>query len=109
MMENKTITLYLTGWQKRMIKDHMSAAHFKKSVADLKIASVSKLILSKIPNKEWVMYRVPFFDQAKASHWNLYLTDEQITHVVETMGVDAKISALTISPEIVESGAITIK
>ena len=102
MIEDKTITLYLTGWQKRMIKDHMSAA-------DLKIPSARKLILSKIPKQEFVMYRVPIFEQAKAGHWNLYLTDEQISHVAEALGVDAKITALSISPEMVKSGAIAIK
>jgi hypothetical protein len=102
MTEPKTITLYLTGWQKRMIKDHMSAP-------DLKITSANKLIVSNIPKKEWVMYRVAISEHAKVGQWNLYLTDEQISHVVEIMGVDAKISALTISPEMVKSGAITFE
>ncbi len=94
------VTLYLTSWQKRMVRDYVRGT----------LKSISKVrITSKIPKKEWVMYRVPVFEQVKAGAWNLYLTDEQIARVSEAVGLDAKISALNISPAILESKAVVFE
>jgi hypothetical protein len=102
MPEQKSITIYLTGWQKRMIADHIAADHLKA------IKVVTKLTLAgKIPKTEWVMYR-PAVDLGKKASWNLYLTDEQISHVTEALGIKAKISALNISQELLDSKAIVI-
>ncbi|NTU93727.1 MAG: hypothetical protein HGB29_10215 [Chlorobiaceae bacterium] len=95
MSAEQTITLYLTGWQKRMIQDHIKLDK-----------PISKLKLGKIPKKEWVMYRVPVFDAIKKGAWLLYLSDEQISHVTETLGVRTKISALNITAESIESKVI---
>jgi hypothetical protein len=63
----------------------------------------------KIPKKEWVMYRQPVLEAIKQGAWNLYLTDEQILHVSEALGVDVKLSALRITPESVETGLIAFR
>jgi hypothetical protein len=95
----KTITLYLAGWQKRMIKDYMGGHKIE----------VNKVRVINIPTKEWVMYRVVTFEHAQAGTWNLHLTDEQITHVMETMNLKAPISALNVSPAMLKSGAIAFE
>jgi hypothetical protein len=96
-----SVTLYLTAWQKRMIKDCASAK-------DLKVSSIDRLIKVKvafIDKKQWVMYRQPV-EAFKAGQWNLYLTDEQIHLVADATGMRAKFSALNVSPELVNTGAI---
>jgi hypothetical protein len=97
MADENAITLYLTEWQKRMGKDYV------KSAARLR---VNKIIISKIPKKEWVMYRQPNFEDVRLGAWSLYLTDEQISHVAEMTGVSTKIAALNISPEMIKSKVI---
>ena len=99
MSEKKMIALYLAGWQKRMIRDHLKIAQIPERLSRI-------MISPRIPKKEWVMYRQPIFEQMRAGAWDLYLTDEQIDFVADEFGVEAKISALHISPEMLESGAV---
>ncbi len=90
MGEKRVITLYLSTWQKRMIKDFMP-----------KLKSVSKirLDLSGTVNAPLYMQRVmyklpdPF---AKKATWNLYLTDEQIAQVALETDTKLDFSALNI-------------
>lgn len=98
MPEQKQITIYLTEWQKRMVADHVATDHLKG------LTVVSKIrIAKKIPPAELVMYRV----NPDIGHgWNLYLTDEQIRHVSEELGIKAKISALNVSKKLLDSGTV---
>jgi hypothetical protein len=96
----ETVTLYLAGWQKRMLKDFMPASLFKVK----NIARVTKVAVAVIDKRQWVMYRQPM-DGIRGS-FNLYLTDEQIAIVGDRAGVQ-KLSALNISPDMVASGAVT--
>jgi hypothetical protein len=99
MPEEKKVVLYLAGWQKRMLRDYVKGA-----------ARMTRVEFNpKIPKKEWVMYRQPVLDAVKKGAWNLYLTDEQILHVTEALGLDVKISALSVTPEAIESGAIAFR
>ena len=98
MPERKEITLYLAGWQKRMLKDYLKT--------DLSIEKINKIKISIIDRKQWVMYRQPVLIGAHAGAWNLYLTDEQIVRVTEELGFKTKISALVVSPEMLEKGVI---
>ena len=95
----KSVTLYLTSWQIRMIRDFMPA--MKVSAID----RMTKMKISIIDKKQWVMYRQPV-EAFKAGQWNLYLTDEQINMVTHMTGMRVKFAALNVSPEMVESGAI---
>jgi hypothetical protein len=97
-MPERKITLVLTGWQKRMLKDFM-----KKPLLP---AEVSKISLSVIDRRQWVMYRVVDPIGFKNGAWNLYLTDAQIKKMGPLLGENVNISALRISPEMVKSGAI---
>lgn len=99
MATRKSVTLYLAGWQKRMIMDYMEFKTKKR---------FSKIVVAKIPDKTWVMYRQPMEIISKYN-WNLYLTDEQINIVRERLGVKAKISALNISEKLIESGRIAFR
>jgi hypothetical protein len=100
-MPKETITLYLAGWQKRMIKDFIS---FKAN----SIARATKIKIAIIDRKQWVMYRQPI-DAIKTGEWNLYLTDEQINIVMEKTRLDVKLSALNVSPAMLKSGAIVFE
>lgn len=95
----ESVSLYLAGWQKRMIMDYMGVSTKKR---------LNRIVIGKIPKKDWVMYRQPM-DFISKKEWNLYLTDEQIRIVRERLGVRAKISALNISPKMLESGAIAFR
>ncbi len=98
MAADKFLTIYLSGWQKRMVLDHVKLPK-----------TITKIKLGKIPTKEWVMYRVPIFEDIKQGAWLLYLTDEQIPHLAENLGVKAKVSALTITPAMIESKAVVFE
>ncbi|MCK5131405.1 MAG: hypothetical protein KAR40_04560 [Candidatus Sabulitectum sp.] len=97
MLKENAVTLYLTGWQKRMVMDCVKSATR---------TPFNKITIGKIPKKEWVMYRQPVLEAVRKGAWNLYLTDEQINQVVEVMGIKANITALNISPDMLESKVI---
>jgi hypothetical protein len=119
MSEEKTVTLYLSGWQKRMIKDHMpstmSIGEKKKLKKDLiespiPIEKIYKIKLKgRIPKQEWRMYIPVNPALAQKGTWALYLTDEQINLVKEELNIKADISALNISPAMLESGTIAFE
>lgn len=99
MSEEKTVTLYLAGWQKRMIKDHVPSTMSIEKINKIKIAG-------RIPKKEWRMYIPVDPASAQKGAWHLYLTDEQINRVKEEMNIKTSISALNISPEMLKAGTI---
>jgi hypothetical protein len=96
MSEEKAVTLYLAGWQKRMVMDHV------KDIPQ----NITKIRISKLPPGIIVLYMVLTPEKAGKGAWNLYLTDEQINQVAEVMGGKPKISALNITPEMLESKTI---
>ena len=100
-MRTEKVTLYLTSWQRRMVKDFMPAGFFKGgSFRDL-----TKLILSKGIVKCPASYKIPP-EGIRRGDWVMHLTDEQITMVKEQFGVRARITSLNIDPQSVETGAI---
>jgi hypothetical protein len=99
MLKDKAITLYLAEWQKRMIMDHIS---------DVQAERLRKVKFIIDDPHHWVMYR-PVTEIAVKGAWNFYLTDEQIHQVVEVTGIKTKISALNISPEMLESKAVVFE
>ena len=97
----KAVTLYLTSWQKRMLKDFMSASA-------LGVRSIDRVNWVKIKitdRRTWVMYRQPV-QAIKEGAWNMYLTDEQIATIIGDAGLRAKIAALNVAPDMLESGAL---
>lgn len=95
MPEQKTVTIYLTSWQKRMVADHVKG-----------LTAITKAVItSKIDPGSLVKYRVPN-DLVSKNKWNFYLSDEQIAQLSEIHGIKAKFSALNVSKELLDSGAI---
>jgi hypothetical protein len=101
---DKTVTLFLASWQKRMIMDCMSGSGLKLKAVD----KLTRVTIAIIDRRQWVMYRQPV-DAIKAGDWNLYLTDEQIAIVAAKAGIRAKIAALNVSQEMLRSGAIAFQ
>lgn len=101
MPDIKPITLKLTEWQKRMIRDHVVSLRRKPEL--------DKITISVIDKKQWVMYRQPNPLAVSAGAWNLYLTDAQIKVVARATGADLRISALTLSPEMLSSKAVVFR
>lgn len=100
MAEKKpVITLSLAPWQKRTIQDHL------KGVSALEI---SKLKISVIDKRQWVMYRQPTAGDLAKGAWNLYLTDAQIKSIGAKLGAGINISALKLSADMVKSGAVVL-
>jgi len=100
-MRNEEVTLYLTSWQKRMVRDFMPRAYFRGgSLKDL-----SKMIFSKGIVKCPASYKIPP-EGIRRGDWVMHLTDEQITMVKEQFGVRARITSLNIDPKSVKTGAI---
>jgi hypothetical protein len=97
----KTITLYLSSWQKRMVIDQIGTSAAKRK----QLTRVTAVTIPFVDRRQWVMYRQPV-QSIETGEWNLYLTDEQIAMVADVVGVSAKISALNVSSEKIESGAI---
>lgn len=98
MLERKTITLYLAGWQKRMIMDYMKL--------DVPIEKLTRVTVKVLDKRHLVTYRVPIFEDVKLGAWNLYLTDEQINKLTTVLGLKTKITALNVTPEMVKSEAV---
>lgn len=101
-IEQKTITLYLTSWQKRMIMDHMQE-HIERLGIIHPYDNLNKIRLGMLDNIHIVTYRVP---EPYGKAFNLYLTDEQIRQVAEMAGVKTEFSALQISPEMLEEKSV---
>lgn len=98
MIEGKAITLYLSSWQKRMVRDY---------VKDFSIERLpNKIMISIIDKKQWVMYRQPELASVKEGAWNLYLTDEQIYQIAEVTGIGVEFSALNITPTMMENNEV---
>lgn len=98
MLERKAMTLYLAGWQKRMIMDYMKL--------DVPFERLTKVTIKELDKRHLVTYRVPVFEDVKLGAWNLYLTDEQINKLTAVLGIKTKITALNVSPEMVKSGSV---
>jgi hypothetical protein len=102
MSEEKAVTLYLSGWQKRMVMDYVEGV--KQDITKIQISKISDggvIVAYMAPPP-------PPTGTAKGA-WNLYLTDEHINQVAEMMGIKTKISALNITPEMLESKAVVFE
>jgi hypothetical protein len=101
MSEEKAITLYLAGWQKRMVKDYLKSAE--------QIKDHNKIKINKLEGQNVRPYMALDPDSVKNNEWSLYLTDEQINYVTGVLGIKTQISALNISQEMLKSGAIVFE
>jgi hypothetical protein len=98
MPQGKVVTLYLTNWQKRMVKDYVKS--------DLRATNFGKVTISGLNPGSIRTYRVPNFKEVEKGLWNLYLSDEQVKQLTEVLDVPARISALAISPEMIDAKTV---
>jgi hypothetical protein len=101
-----TLTLYLAGWQKRMIKDFVKPQFFKKFRVPL--ARVTKMNFK--PGLVYcpASYKIPF-DGIGKLEWVLYLTDEQIHYLRQEMKITKLISSVNITEQFLKDGTVTFK
>ncbi len=103
MPKEGLLTLYLTDWQIRMLRDYVKLPFRPRVFTQMQV---------KYDPDYWLhirTYRVPIFDAVKAGEFNLYLTTEQIRQVAEVGGLKAKFSALAISPAMFEKNIVCLK
>lgn len=106
MPRGKTMTLYLAGWQKRMIRDFVNPKFFKRFRVPL--ARVTKIIIK--PGMVYcpASYKIPI-DGIRKFEWVLYLTDEQINHVRQEMKITKPISSINITEKSLMNGMVAFK
>jgi hypothetical protein len=105
MIEGKTVTLYLTSWQKRLIADHLKAHNERLGLAN-PYDNLTKMAFHFENPVHLVTYRVPNFDFYKDGGILLHFTDEQISEVVECTGLKTKINAMMITPEMLKEKTV---
>jgi hypothetical protein len=99
--KEKTLSLYLAPWQKRMMKDFMSKSSLRgKSIKDIK-----KLVIKPIIGKCPMSYKIAM-KGIRIDDWILYLTDEQMIIIGDFLGSRIPISSINISPEFIKAGDI---
>jgi hypothetical protein len=97
------LELYLAPWQKRMMKDFMSSASFKKP-----FAKITKLVIFNPKRPCLVSYKIPNLGMRRGD-WIIYLTDEQMKIVQEKIGLRTPISSINISPDFLKNGTISFE
>lgn len=95
------LTLYLSSWQKRMMKDFTIGPSSKGP----SIRKYTKVIIRNPIGTCLASYKIPI-DGMRKGDWVMYLTDEQISMVSEELKLRAPISAINITQESMKSGII---
>lgn len=100
----KTLTLYLSTWQKRMMRDLMGSSSLKR----IPFRKITKMRIRNPIGICLASYKLPV-DGIRRGDWIIYLTDEQINMVSEELRLRTPISSVNISPETIKSGAISFR
>ena len=99
--KTRSLKIYLTSWQKRMIADLASSKYLERIRPDkLKVIEIEFK-----PGGCLASYKLPP-DGIRIDDWVLYLTDEQMTMVTEVFGLKEHISAVNVSAQAMKSGEI---
>lgn len=100
----ETLTLYLAPWQKRMMKDFLSATLLKK----IRLKDITKIIIRnpKMPCPK--SYLTPPFVMRR-DDWRLYLTDEQLNIINDKLHLRIPLTSINISKDILEHGDLIFK
>ena len=98
------LTIYLTSWQRRMVKDFMPSSWLKgKSIKD-----ITKIELKPIIGECPKSYLIPQ-EGIRKGDWVLYFTDEQMTMLREYLRSPISISSVNISPEFLKTGDVSFR
>ncbi len=106
MQRGKAMTLYLAGWQKRMIKDFVSPKYFRKFKVPL--TRVTKMNFKPGVIYCPASYKIPI-DGIRKFEWVLYLTDEQINYLRVEMKIKNPITSINITEQFMNNGSVTFK
>lgn len=101
MADKKTLTLYMTSWQKRMIKDFMPRA----APGGRPVGAINRMVVKPVVGKCPVSYKIPP-DGMRRGDWILYLTDEQMSMVGDFLGAKIPIPSINVSPDFLKAGDI---
>ena len=107
MANNRTdqaLTLYMTTWQKRMMKDFMPRSAF----GGRPYKAINKMVIKPIIGKCPMSYKISP-DGIRKGDWIMYLTDEQMILVGEFFGAKTPISSINVTPKFIEAGDIAFR
>jgi hypothetical protein len=104
MKKKQALTLYMTTWQKRMMKDFMPRSAFRGK----SFRSINKMIIKPIVGRCPMSYKIPV-DGIRRGDWVMYLTDEQMIMVGEYLGARTRISSINVAPEFIKAGDIAFR
>jgi len=107
MANNKTgkaLTLYMTAWQKRIMRDFMPSSSFRGKSYE----AIDKMVIKPKKNKCLVSYLIPMVG-IKKGDWLMYLTDEQMTMVGEFLKAKTPIPSINVKQEFLDEGIIAFR
>ena len=93
------VTLYLEGWQKRMLKDF---ARIKG------VGRITTMMIKPGKGACPASYKIPVSGMKK-DDWLIYLTDAQMLEVKAQLGLRTPISSININKEAIEAGSIAFR
>ncbi len=99
--DSKPLVLYLTSWQKRMVRDFVTASPGAK----VKIRDWTRIIVGPGPIKCPASYKIPFHGIRKGD-WYLYLTDEQMVQVKEALKLKTAVTGINITDSLIEKKVV---
>ncbi len=104
MQEKEPLTLYLAGWQKRMLADFMPGTSYQ----GIRYKDVSAIRFKPGVMKCPTSYKIPV-EGLRPGEWVFYLTDEQMAQAAKYLGGRIKASSFNISPALLKSGEIALE
>jgi hypothetical protein len=97
------LKMYLTTWQKRMIKDFMPASSFEK--IRVKPLDIRWIAINAGPIKCPASYKIPMTGLRKGE-WVMYFTDEQMHMVKDHFKLRTVISSINIVDKQIAEGMV---
>ena len=103
-MKEKKLKIYLTSWQKRMLKDLTST----KKIGKIKVkdASAIEIIIGK--GTCLASYKLPPDGRIIRDDWVLYLTDEQISMLRTELKLKEDVNEINITSDAIRKGTIAL-
>ena len=96
MEEERAVTLYLTSWQKRMLRDFSRLKQIQK---------VTKVTIRPGRVGCLTSYKLPPGGMRK-DDWLIYLTDEQMVSVTEQLKLRTPIASVNVTADAMKTGSI---
>ena len=97
------LKMYLTTWQKRMIKDFLPSSTFER--VRIKPANMRWIIINAGPIKCPASYKIPMTGLRKGE-WVMYFTDEQMLMVKDHFKLRTTIPSINIVDKQITEGLV---